>query len=665
MLNRNLAVFTLLISFVPKTGGATENNVILNTSESPKILSNRNPSQSVSKKTIRPAQSSVTPLSQPETIHPAPEARSTPSATPREPIFQAKSPESSQIERAFTEAATRLYTQKVASQSQAKDLSGDFTISASQPSLPSVSQASPNPAEAQTPTYKPSALEKPPSKLGNYQTANQLPEGTVQLEAGFNTAFPNDVAGSGTGFQVYYLSLDWAVSDRFQLGLTADGYDDITKEPIRGRFPSLTAISIAPNFKYQLLKNEQFTAAVSGSIQWLRLSSEPGLFNNFNRANPSNLIVGTLQTPLTFELGNQVQLHFTPGLAFFPGQVNNADFYGTFLNLGAGLSWQASERLNLFATLNYPIAGKGNAVSSTNGDIFRKLLWTAGAQYAINPRVGVELYATNAFGATPATSLLAFIPNGDDFILGANVKYLFDFNQGYAPRFGNQPVPPLSDRDAQLLLDGFTISSAETLAPDRVRISGGLTTGGNRGVFLAYGLANDLQLEFPIEEYADEGLSRAETAGSGVKFGPGVKLRFLNQAAGDPVSLSLKVLGVRDFSERPRVGTLSAELPIVYQPSPQTALFFSPRAAFSGNTDRIGIGLGINQQIARNVQFIGEFTPVLNGYSSIWAAGLRYFEPRSKLGIDVYAGNAVGQSGLGSLVTNQKVWAGLRLHWMF
>jgi hypothetical protein len=509
-----------------------------------------------------------------------------------------------------------------------------------------------------------SPLQTPPTRLVNLETANQLPLGSVQFEAGTHQANPGDNRQGNTGYQNYYTSLDWGVTDKLQVGFAAQFFDDPTKGQINGTFPNLTFVSFAPSVKYQVFKNERLKVAVSGTAELLELSSDPGLFNNTNKKSSEYFGIGKVEVPVTYNADDDIQLHFTPGVAFYPETVKGADFYGTFLNVGAGISWQASEKLNLFANANLPLGPGGNTLSSDDNSIYRKLVWAAGTRYAVNPRAGVEVYGTNAFGATPTTSLLAFIPDGNEVIFGANVKYIFDFGQNYASSFGNKPDIPLTNRDKQLLLDGLTLSSSTTLPPDQIRLTTGMTSGGNAKLNLSYGLANDLQLEIPIEQFGNnDNLPSGETFGNAIKFGAGAKLRFLNQAQGDPFSLSVKVKGVRD-SKRPRVGTLFAEVPIVYQNSNKTALFFNPKAAFYRKEERFGLGLGINQLLTDKFQLIGELTPV-SGHELVWSTGLRYFDSTADLGIDIYASNTSGQNSIGGLVADTSTNIGFNVHWLF
>ncbi len=517
--------------------------------------------------------------------------------------------------------------------------------------------------------YKPSPLQLPPTRLVSFETANQLPQGTFQLTAGTHQASTgSSEAPTGTGYQTYYAKIDWGVSDKLQLGFAVDFFDDPITQNINGKFPELTEASFAPNFKYQLHKDDKLAIGVAGSLELFRLSTGPGLFNNGNSREKTLSLhtIGSLQVPVSYNFNQKFQLHFTPGIAVFPDKVNGTDFFGSFFNIGAGISWRPSDRLNIFANANFPVGSGGNTFNSKDSSISQKVVWTLGGQYAFSPRAGVEGYITNAFGGTPTTSLLAFIPNGDDVLIGANVKYLFDFGQNYASSFRKRTLLPLSNRDKSLLLDGLTLSSASTLPPDTILLRGGLDSNGARRLYFSYGLANDLQLELPAEQFGGgDSLTLTETGGPGVKFGPGAKLRFLDQSQGDPFSLSVKLLGTRDFGRRPRVGTLFAEVPVTYQTNPQTAFFFNPKGAFNGQITRVGVGLGVNYALSNNLQLIGEFTPVFTGQRSVWSTGVRYFEAKSNLGLDVYASNAIGQSALGGLVGESGTNVGFNVNWMF
>lgn len=524
-------------------------------------------------------------------------------------------------------------------------------------------------AESRPVTLSP--LQRHPLRIGPLETANLLPPGALQFSAGWHQPLSGDRPNSGTGDEVYGGTVDWAINQTWQLGVTGLYYDDPTNRQVNGQFPNLQILAVGPNVHYRLLDEPDVAISLVGSVEQLQLSTSPGLFNDQptrpirrSRTVEENLLIGSLQLPITLQTSPDVQLHLTPGIAFFPDEINNADFFGTFITLAAGVSWQAAERLNLYASASYPMGPGGNTFSADDTDIFRRLVWAAGARYVLTPQVGVELYGTNGLGQTPTTSMLAFIPDGDQFLLGARLTYAPDV-VGYGASFRRSPSVPLSQRDTQLLWDGLTLETASTLPPTTLSLSAGLGTSGNNRVLLAYGLTPDLQLELLAEQFGgSDSVSSDESAGPGMKLGPGVRLRFLDQVQGDPVSLALRVLGVRTLDSNPRVGTLYASLPVVYQASPELALFFTPKAAFFGNDDQVGLGLGLNYALTEQLQVIGEVTPVLDGEHTVWSAGLRYHHPGSNLGVDLYGSNAIGQNGLGSLVAESGTNIGFNLRWL-
>ncbi|AFY33933.1 hypothetical protein Cal7507_3540 [Calothrix sp. PCC 7507] len=512
-----------------------------------------------------------------------------------------------------------------------------------------------------------SPLQEPPTKLHNLETANQLRKGAVQVEAGFLQVLPLDDSVSGTGLQTYNIDIDWGVTDDLQLGFTGDIYDDYVKCPVREQCGDFTSTTYGAKLKYRLINQNLWAVGVVGTAQLMNISASPGAFTNTSNTRLNTVTpVGALQFPITYKASPNLQLHFTPGVVLFPETVKGADFFGSFFNIGTGFSWQPSERVNLFANIQAPLGPGGNTFSSKDRSIYRKLLWAVGVDYAFNPRMAAEVYATNSFGTTPTTGLLAFIPDGDDLLLGIRFKHVIDFGQGYAANFGNRPQTELSRRDSTLLFDGFTLASPHTLPTGKFQARGGLGTNGSSSFALAYGLTNDAQLEINVDQFGgSDRLSGAEISGPGVKIGGAVKLRFLDQARGDLLSLSFKLAGISEaaFQGNALNGTIYAELPIAYQLSPQTSISINPKGAFFGKVSRTGIGIGINQALGNQLQFIAEYTPIFtDGTRDVWSTGLRFL-PSSRWGIDIFAGNAIGQSGLGTVTAESGTNVGFSINW--
>lgn len=60
---------------------------------------------------------------------------------------------------------------------------------------------------------------------------------------------------------------------------------------------------------------------------------------------------------------------------------------------------------------------------SSDGAIVNLPVWSAGVRFLVNPSVSIDLAATNAFGITPASRTLAFLPGADQVGVMAGLSY--------------------------------------------------------------------------------------------------------------------------------------------------------------------------------------------------------------------------------------------------
>jgi hypothetical protein len=151
---------------------------------------------------------------------------------------------------------------------------------------------------------------------------------------------------------------------------------------------------------------------------------------------------------------------------------------------------------------------------------------------------------------------------------------------------------------------------------------------------------------------------------------------LMDHVQGDPISASLRVLGYRDFralrnadksTEGFGVGTLGVELPLLFQFSEKTAFYAVPKLAFNGAEKRYGLGIGANYSWTKNWQAIAEVTPVFikgGDRDLTWALGVRYFNPKRRLGGDLFVSNSIGFQGLGAMVADDGLNFGFKLHWL-
>lgn len=486
-----------------------------------------------------------------------------------------------------------------------------------------------------------SALESGATRLVNFETANMLPAGTWSLQVGSHqTSF--DVGG-GTGSQLYYTAIDWAATDNLLIGFSTQVQDDALVEPILGMTPPTRFLSVGFSAKYRFYDSDTVDVAAQASVE--ALSFRTALFGT--DVTGATNVVGSLHLPVTWQAGPALQLHFTPGVSFLPDDLNGIPYYGTVATVGAGATWQASERMQVFAALNMPVSG-GNTIDTAR-NITDELVYTAGARYAFTPKVALEGYVTNALGISPATGIVTYYPDGDEMLYG--IKLHYTPNARYDSTYRRQPLNPASARDLQLQNDGFILSSAGVVEPGAGRAA---FSGGDQDHWsgaLAFSPDRDFQLDAIAEDYSIDGSVPAAlvpTPGK-ARWMLGGRIRVLDQSNGDPVSFSLRVLGGRDFEDQD-VGALYVAAPITWEASDRLALTVQPAGGAFGNTEVIGLGLGANYEVSDGLQLIGEVTPVSDANGTVWAAGARYTAPSGMFSVDLSATNAIGRNGYGTLI---------------
>ncbi len=492
------------------------------------------------------------------------------------------------------------------------------------------------------------------------ETANILPQGALYTSYGVNL-FSKGSEGGGIGLQTYNASIDYGISDKWQIGAGLSFFDDTLGSRFNGKPTDFGFLSFAPNFKYQFINEPTYNVAVVGSLEFIKITGENGLFTPTDRSNSSTTVGGTVQVPLTYNFGNTYQWHVVGGLAIFPDGINGGgDFYGTFFNLGTGLSFKFDDRIGFFADINVPLGPGGNSVN-TSGDITKSVVWSAGLNYLHSPNVGIDLSITNRLGSTPATKLLSFLPDGGPVGVGLNVRYTPDIGQNYQRSFDSRPIQPFSPRDKQLLFDGIILSSPNTIRQGMFSFDGGI--GPSLNFEVGYGMSDNAQLGFIGQQLSDSD----EPIGNSLKLGGSTKIRFLSQSQGDPFSFGLRGAFQEATGNDDGVGAFTAEASFAYEINDQIALTFNPKAGLYGGNSILGAGLGFNLQAFSGFQIIGEVTPMLSNDATVWAAGARYMPPKTNVGVGIYTTNAVGTGDIGSVITqsNGNVSVGVNIMWLF
>jgi len=284
----------------------------------------------------------------------------------------------------------------------------------------------------------------------------------------------------------------------------------------------------------------------------------------------------------------------------------------------------------------------------------------------VSPQAGLDLYVTNGFGATAATEILTFAPDGDTPVIGARLVY--------SPAWGTrQPTSyrapdgakDLNARERRLHQRGFTFASAHTVDPGLVNVSGGYSNGQHFNAAVRFSPDRDLELGYKIERLADNGTrSSGRSLGTSDEFRWSVhgKLRLLDQQNGNPFTMALNVEAGREFSTRFGVGF--ASVPLSYEISPNLTLMAEPKFAAYGSDTLYGIGFGANYELFEGLDVIAEVNATSDN-DVTWAVGARYgLESVTSMpaSVEISATNAIGNHGAATLIGQDEVRYSLGLN---
>ncbi|MDF0602638.1 hypothetical protein P1J78_18015 [Psychromarinibacter sp. C21-152] len=480
-------------------------------------------------------------------------------------------------------------------------------------------------------------LELQPHRLGAFDTANTLPEGTLSLYVGQKQTFD---ARTGTGNQAYFGGGRYAPTDRLTLGFDFWSYVDPVVAPIGGGYPHVKMEPMAVSAEYRLFERGALAGSVLGSLE------------GYNRLNSSlyggkatGQFVGALKAPFTLDMSSRFQFHLTPAVSVFPDSVNGQPFYGTIASLGGGVSYKPSRRLSFYGAVEVPFGPGGNTIDGS-GNYVNVPVWTVGGRYNVSPKVALDAFVTNSVGMTPATGILTIFPDGDTPLLG--VQLTFTPGASYPESYRGRPAE-LTARQENLQHDGFTLGSPGVLDPLTFAPLAWYGGGENYGFGTSVGISRDFGADIYYERYSlDPSVDPALRPTNEPRYMFGPKLRFLDQNNGDPFNLSARLLFGRSSS---LVGVYSLEGMASYDVNDRLTVSANPRLAGFGNVDLFALGGGVNYELFDGLEVIAEASAVFgDSDQATWAAGLRYNAPNSGISVDVSATNAIGRYGIGTLV---------------
>ena len=536
-------------------------------------------------------------------------------------------------------------------------------------------------------------------QLFSQPTAKHLGKGAVSINLDTRTFFfPDLVRGAVDNDDTavnYNTGFSWGITDNLQLTLQFQHVD--SSSPVRqGEFTSERTEDneAAIELKQRIWSNQDETQALSGVIaaSW---GTRGFMFTRDQESTEINNrdIFVSLAIPFTANVGERWQFNFAPTVAFFRDESavffrrlpdDDESSFGTVLGLGGGVSYKIDSRLFIFSDVFLPLTGN-NSINRDSGEPDQAIVYNAGLRYLTNPRLALDIYATNTFASYAPLSLTA----DRDFVgLGANLVFMpdiFSANRRYGESFGEtQPDTKSLTTDGLAFFDGGTLPSGKFLFQ---------LQGGSQGVLTAirYGLLKDFEGGIFLDYVAGD-IDESEQ-------GINAKIRFLNQAENAPITLSGAVsasltnepfinfrendatafesLGLDkslpifipggDEGAEGKLFIITFSLPINYEISSGTAVWLTP---ILGYVQREGLELGgfnlggtiaLNQEIGLlgevGANFAGEGNSLIDGQLEDkipWTVGVRW-TPLSLLGkkasndnsdpyLELYLTNRVGSS---------------------
>jgi len=520
-------------------------------------------------------------------------------------------------------------------------------------------------------------------RLGPLPTAWVLDESLAQLN--FQQVSPGDAgAASGTGNQNYGFRADVGLSSTLLISLFYTYADDPLFAPIPSR-PSQPAnywnaagASLRGRLAGQGSGAGSWQLAAEGSLELFAVGSgcggtvscdgagTPNIFNDLGQTVFTNNLVGSLALPLTWQASRQLQLSLVPAVSFLPdsqgaGQGGAGEFYGTTISLGLGASYRLGNQVQLFGSALLPF---GPGTNAFDGDLVysRVPILTAGANVAVNPRIGLEASITNGFGLSPATAILALPSAPTEPMLNAR----FTWNPGAM----DSPSPLYTRRQASLALGGVSVNTALTPADVTRQL---WLSGDSRGSVnsqVGYSVSNDFQFQIAagvfdgIEPQNNFIRTYANDGGGNLRFGG--KAMVFRPTPGLPVWAAGRISVGRNKDSKQ--GYLFFETMNTWEATPWLALHLNPKLAWSSQGTPWGVGLAANIQMGPSFQLIPEVNLVASDEGgtncSNGTLALRWLASASTA-VDVYVSNAASPLDLGQLLGNDQVRVGARLAFSF
>ena len=487
---------------------------------------------------------------------------------------------------------------------------------------------------------QPTITSKGILKFPGFQLGELQPEGTFAMRVG--STFSTE--GGGTGTQTYGGGLTWRPSGLpATVGFEIVAFDAPPNEPVNGTMANLTFAGLALNAEYALREGPQWSAAINASLGAMRYS-QAGVSEN------DDFLMYRVAVPVTYRVSDGFAVTGALSATFGPEDFGTGAGIGQRYAAALGASYQVSERLEFYG-MTKALFREGEQFDDGGGD----QITTVGARYALTAELAIDAYATNAANDATILSDVLFFGGGGDLVIGANFEYRPSGAGPNAPRFrhGAGPVPVTLSFG-----DGYSVLSPEVIGADRARFIAGGHSGGGQivGVTLASDPHWQYETHFEGYDLEDANAFRAG-ADEDLRFLIGGRWQALNEADGDGLSLGLHTLVGRDI-EQPTVGVVYVSALAGKQLSDAIYGRVNLSAGLFSDDQVYGIGTGVTVGFSERLHGIFEYT-YADGSSDVITAGVRCLPDWGNMAIDLFATNAAGQRGVGSIIGQDDFSIGL------
>ena len=468
-------------------------------------------------------------------------------------------------------------------------------------------------------------------------SARQLNRGDVVIGFPTNRQFfnsdtqNNDATAANLG-----VHLDWGITDTTELGLSfqiVDTGSPGTQGPFNVRREQNRDVTVRLKQRIWDNANQDLAISVVPSIAFGDRNYE------FRGVGPrqvftNNDVVPALQIPITKTLDkDRLNLTLSPTAVFFPEEhalflrrlpLPNSGSFGTNVGVAGAVSYAVNPRLTLWGDAFVPFTGN-NSLNLNTGLPAKTIAFNSGLRFFVNPRIGLDLFASNTLGQRTPLGITA---ERNNVALGLGVSVMPELFSGNR-RYGDSFNPNDDGTDSPMTVDGLSFADGGTVPKNRFALQ---VQGGQQGILtsLRYGVLRD----FEIFGYLDYVLGRVDESEQGF----GVKVRLLDQESNGPFTVSatasvgltnevfrnfinndptaFNTLGLNkevplvfqvDNPEGRRF-LVSASLPIHYKVNDRLNTWFTPTLGYAQRlgVELAGFNLGGSLEVVRDVSVVAE-----------------------------------------------------------